>query len=81
MHVGRIYFGSLGNRAEASIFVILSIAYSVGSILTYAYFFCLQTYVLRIELITNGVGMALWLFELLFGLFAFIGISGKESGI
>ena len=69
VHVGRIYFGSLGNRAEASIFVILSIAYSVGSILTYAYFFCLQTYVLRIELITNGVGMALWLFELLFILF------------
>ena len=81
VHVGRIYFGSLGNRAEASIFVILSIAYSVGSVLTYVYFFCLQTYVLRIELITNGVGMALWLFELLFGLFAFIGISGKESGI
>ena len=81
MHIVRIYFGSLGNRAEASMFVILSIAYSVGSVLTYVYFFCLQTYVLRIELITNGVGMALWLFELLFGRLAFIGIAGKESRI
>jgi transmembrane protein 216 len=77
----RIYFGSMGNRAEASMFVILSIAFSVGAVYTYVHFFCLQTYVLRIELITNGVGMALWLFELIFGLLAFIGISGKESGI
>ena len=77
----RIYFGSLGNRAEASLFVILSIVYSVGAVYTYVHFFCLQTYVLRLELITNGIGMALWLFELIFGLLAFIGISGKESGI
>ena len=77
----RIYFGSMGNRAEASKFVILSIGYSAGAVYTYVHFFCLQTYALRIELITNGVGMALWLFELIFGLLAFIGIVGKESGI
>ena len=81
IQIERIYFGSLGNRAEASIFVILSIALSLGAIYTYVHFLCLQTYVLRIELITNGVGIALWLFELFAGLLAFIGISGKESGI
>ena len=81
IQLARIYFGSMGNRAEASVFVILSIIYSVAAVYTYVHFFCLQTYVLRIELITNGVGMALWLFELIFGLIAFIGISGKESGI
>ena len=77
----RIYYGSMGNRAEASKFVILSLIYSIPTIYTYVHFFCLQTYVLRLELITNGIGMALWLFELIFSLIAFIGISGKESGI
>ena len=77
----RIYFGSLGNRAEASMFVFLSFGLSVGAAYTYAQFCFWQTYVLRIELILNGIGGAIWLFELVFGLLAFIGISGKESGI
>ena len=78
---GRMHYGSFGNRSEASTFVLLSIIFSLGGVYTYVHFFCLQTYVLRLELITNGVGMALWLFETVFGLLAFIGISGKESGI
>ena len=77
----RIHFGSMGNRAEASTFVILAIGYSLGAVYTYVHFFSMQTYTLRIELITNGVGMVIWLFELIFGLIAFIGILGKESGI
>ena len=81
IQLGRIYFGSMGNRVEASMFVILSIAYSIGTLYTYLHFLLWQTYVLRIELITNGVGLALWLVEILFGLLAFIGISSKESGI
>ena len=81
VQLARINYGSFGNRTEASKFVILSVAFSVGGIYTYVHFFCLQTYVLRLELITNGVGMVIWLFELIFGLLAFIGISGKESGI
>ena len=81
IQLGRIYFGSMGNRVEASIFVILSIGYSIGVLYTYVHFLLWQTYVLRIELITNGVGLVLWLVEILFGLLAFIGISSKESGI
>ncbi len=81
IQLGRIHFGSLGNRSEASMFIILSIIYSVGAIYTYVEYCFMQTYVLRIELITNGIGAFLWLFEILFGLLAFIGISGKESGI
>ena len=78
---GRFYFGSLGNRAEASIFVLFCVAFSVGAIYTYVHYLILQTYVLRIELITNGVGIVLWILEVAFGVIAFISISGKESGI
>ena len=81
IQLGRIYFGSLGNRAEAPIFIMWSLILSISTIYTYVNFFCLQTYTLRIELITNGIGMALWLFEIIFNLIAFIGISVKESGI
>ena len=78
---GRFYFGSLGNRAEASIFVIFCVAFSIGALYTYVHYLCLQTYVLKIEIITNAVGIGLWIFEVAFAMLAFLGISGKESGI
>ena len=81
VQLGRFYFGSLGNRAEASVFVIMCVAFSVGAIYTYVHFILLQTYVLKIELVTNGVGMVLWAFEVAFAMIAFLGISSKESGI
>ena len=81
VQLGRIYFGSMGNRAEASFFVIISIIFSFGILYNYFHFLFLQTYVLRIELITNVVGIVLLLFEIVFGLLAFIGIMSKESGI
>ena len=78
---GRFYFGSLGNRAEASTFVLFCIIFSLGVVYSYIHYLCLQTYVLRIEVITNSVGIGLWGFEVIFGVLAFLGISGKESGI
>jgi len=78
---GRFYFGSLGNRAEASTFVLMCIIFSFGIVYSYIHYLCLQTYVLRIEIITNSVGIGLWGFEVIFGILAFLGISGKESGI
>ena len=81
IQIGRIYFGSLGNRAEASVFVLLSFAYSFGIAYNYFHFIFMQTYTLRIEIITNSIGLVIWFFETIFGLLALIGISGKESGI
>ena len=77
----RIDYGSFGNRSEASLFVLLSFLFGILGGLTYAYFFWLQTYVLRLELLTSGVGIVIFLCEQIFGLKAFLGISGKESGI
>ena len=78
---GRFYFGSLGNRAEASIFVLFCLIFSLGAVYTYAHYMFLQTYVLRIELLTGSIGLFLWLLEVIFAVIAFLGISGKESGI
>ena len=78
---GRFYFGSLGNRAEASLFVIFCVAFSLGALYTYIHYLRLQTYVLRVELITNSVGLFLTVLEDAFGMMAFLSISGKESGI
>ena len=77
----RIEYGSFGNRSEASTFVLLAFCFGFLGGFTYAYFFWLQTYVLKLELLTSGVGLAIFLFEEIFGLLAFLGISGKESGI
>ena len=63
---GRFYFGSLGNRAEASIFVLFCLIFSVGAVYTYAHYMLLQTYVLRIELLTGSIGLFLWLLEVIF---------------
>ena len=81
IQLNRIDYGSFGNRSEASTFVLLSFCFGFLGGFTYAYFFWLQTYVLKLELLTSGVGLAIFLFEQIFGLLAFIGISGKESGI
>jgi hypothetical protein len=78
---GRFYFGSLGNRAEASLFVIFCIIFSIGALYSYVHYMLLQTYVLQIEIITNSVGLVLWFLEVIFAVIAFLRISGKESGI
>ena len=62
-------------------FVIYCVAFSIGALYTYVHYLCLQTYVLKIEIITNAVGIGLWIFEVAFAMLAFLGISGKESGI
>ena len=81
VQIGRFYFGSMGNRAEISIYIICCIAFSVGAGYTYFHYLFWQTYVLKIEIITNSVGLVLWGFEIVFGIIAFLGISGKESGM
>ena len=81
VQIGRFYFGSMGNRAEISIFVIFCIIFSIGAVYTYVHYLFWQTYVLKIEMITNSVGLVLWGFEIAFSVIAFLGISGKESGM
>ncbi len=78
---GRFYFGSLGNRAEASLFILFCVIFSLGALLTYLYYLLCQTYVIKLEVIMNSVGLVLWGFEVAFAMMAFLSISGKESGI
>ena len=42
---GRFYFGSLGNRAEASIFVLMCVIFSFGIAYSYFHYLFWQTYV------------------------------------
>ena len=81
IQLGRFYFGSIGNRAESSIFVLFCFVYSVGAVYTYFHFLFIQTFVLKIELITNSIGLGLWALEFAFSIIAFLGIRSKESGI
>lgn len=81
VQLARFYFGTIGNRSETSVFVLFGLIFSVGAVYTYLHFMFLQTYVLKLELITNGIGLVLWAVELVFSLVAFLGISGQESGM
>ena len=77
----RLSFGSLGNREEHSQFVIFCLAFSIGALYTYIHFMLLQTFVLRIELITNAIGLAIWLFEAVFSIMAFLEVNKQESSM
>ena len=81
VQIGRFYFGTMGNRSEASTFIFFCLLLSVGGAYTYIHYMLLQTFVLKIELITNMVGIVLWLFEVVFGALAYLNIGKKESGI
>ena len=81
VQLGRLYFGELGNREEYSFFIILSLIFSIGAIYTYVHFLVLQTFVVRIELVINGIGMFLWLIELLSSILAVLSVSKQEGGM
>lgn len=81
VQLARLHFGSLGNREEHSLFVIFCLAFSIGALYTYIHFLLLQTFVLRIELITNAIGIAIWLFEAIFSIMAFLAVSKQESSM
>ncbi len=81
VQLARLHFGTIGNRSETSVFVLFGLIFSVGAVYTYLHFMFCQTYVLKIELITNGIGIVLWVLELVFSLVAFLAIAGQESGM
>lgn len=53
--------------------------YTLIPLFSYVYFIVLQTYVLKIELILNGVGIVLLLIEIFFSLIAIATISTHEK--
>lgn len=81
VQLGRFYFGSLGNREENSLFILMCLIFSVGAVYTYFHFIFCQTFVLKIEYVTNIYGLFLWLIELISSLMAFISVSQQETGM
>ena len=74
INLTRFYLGELGNRAETSLYVINCTIFVIASIYTHVQFLCMSTYVLRIEIILNGFGLAFNLFEIIGAVFSILGI-------
>ncbi|MCQ2816370.1 MAG: transmembrane 17 domain-containing protein [archaeon] len=79
INLTRIYFGKLGNRAETSLFVMNCLIFNLSAIYTHVQFLCLSTYVLRIEVVLNGFGLAFCLFEFIAGIMAMLSIKKQEG--
>jgi transmembrane protein 216 len=77
----RFYIGKLGNRSEQSKFVIYFCLFSVFPFFSYVYYLLLQTYVLRFELIINGLGIFFTCFEFVLSLWTIVVISLHEKAI
>lgn len=65
----RIFLASRGNKTEQIPPLVWSIALSIPMIVGYVYFLTMQTYVLRIDVITNTIALCFVSLELLFSIF------------
>ena len=77
----RFYLGDLGNRTENSLYLLFNLIFSVAPIFTYFYYFLLQTYSLRIDIIINSIGLFMVFAEIIPCVLAFLAISKQESQI
>jgi transmembrane protein 216 len=75
----RFYLGALGNRSETSIYVMFCLIFIIVPLYTFVHFLILQTYVLYIEMILNGIGIGLTVIELVFCLLSMMAISSQEK--
>ena len=75
----RFYLGALGNRSETSIYVMFCLVFIIVPLYTFVQFLVLQTYVLYIEIIINGIGISLTAIELVFCLLSMMAISSQEK--
>ena len=75
----RFYLGALGNRSETSIYVMFCLVFIIVPLYTFVHFCILQTYVLYIEMILNGIGFWLTVIELVFCLLSMMAISSQEK--
>ena len=75
----RFYLGALGNRSETSIYVMFCLVFIIVPLYTFLHFLHLQTYVLYIETILNGIGFVLTVIELVFCLLSMMAISSQEK--
>mmetsp|Transcript_3895 Transcript_3895/g.7849 ORF Transcript_3895/g.7849 Transcript_3895/m.7849 type:complete len:143 (+) Transcript_3895:981-1409(+) len=65
----RIFLASRGNKTEQIPPLVWSIALSIPMIVGYVYFLTMQTFVLRIDVITNTIALVFVSLELLFSIF------------
>jgi transmembrane protein 216 len=65
----RIFLASRGNKTEQIPPLVWSMSLSIPMIVGYVYFLTMQTYVLRIDVITNTIALCFVSLELLFSIF------------
>lgn len=79
VNIVRLYFGWFGNETETSKYVFYcSFILSPFTLYSFFYFMLIQTYVLKIEIIFNSLGVFLNVIEVLIGVFAFVFIRKSE---
>ena len=77
----RFYVGRLGNRSEQSKYVIFFCLFTLFPFFSYVYYLLLQTYVLKFELIINGLGIFFTVFEFILSLWTIVVISLHEKAL
>ena len=75
----RIFTASLGNKTEQIGPLLVSILLGIGSVVMNAFFLQWQIYVLRIDVILNGISIALIGLEVVFSIFAVIKFKNSNS--
>ncbi|XP_014664689.1 PREDICTED: transmembrane protein 216-like [Priapulus caudatus] len=68
----RLFLGQKGNLTERGMAVGLSLVLSMATLVGFLYLTLWQTYVLRLEVILTGIGLAFIGLELIFGLISII---------
>jgi transmembrane protein 216 len=73
----RIYLSSKGNKTEQINSLATGLGLGFPIIVVYAYFMALQTYVLRVEVIINAIGLVFVCLEILAGAMTILNIYSK----
>ena len=79
--VSKYYIGNIGNLTETSQFILFFLVLTFFTLFSFIYYAFLQTYILRIELIFNCIGIILNIIEIIGGLFAFLKILDSENSL
>ncbi|KXZ56115.1 hypothetical protein GPECTOR_2g998 [Gonium pectorale] len=72
IEVPRLFLASKGNKTERTVPVIFSFILSMPLIAMYVYFIAFQTYVLKIDQLTNAIALIFMGIQMVFGILAMI---------
>mmetsp|Transcript_22770 Transcript_22770/g.31215 ORF Transcript_22770/g.31215 Transcript_22770/m.31215 type:complete len:145 (+) Transcript_22770:26-460(+) len=79
MDIVRLILASKGNKTSMVPPLTLSLVLAVGVIVLHAYYISLMTYILRVDLVINGIGLALTGLEFILSIIVIVNISAAEK--